>query len=265
MKYLKLLRKYQDEILFLSYQKVKTQYLDTAFGIGWALVKPMVFVFSFWFFFKIGLRTGDPRDGFPFLLMIFASYMPWFVMSEMITSATTVITSNAVLVKTIKFPVMTLPLVNTLSKIYVHIAVMLLVFVFYFLYGGLSYLPDIYYINFIYYWITMLAFFTALAFILGSLTVLIRDVNQLVRAIMQPIFWITPVLYTPFTDRLDLIMKLCDPLYYFIVGYKNTLLYEKFFWETIWYDIYIWIIIVLMYIVGIGLYKKMRPLMADLI
>ncbi len=270
MKYLKVLFDYRKEIIFLSYQQIKKQYLETAFGIGWAVVRPMVFIFSFWFFFTIGLRGGSPKDGHPYLMFLFAGYMPWFIISELIVSGCGVIKSNAVFVKTIKFPVMALPLINVLSKMFVHVAVMFLVFIFYMFYGwinglGTTYFPDIYYINFIYYWFTMIVFFTGITFILSSLNTLIKDVGPLIAAIMQPLFWITPVLYTPYGPTFELVMRLIDPLYYFIVGYKETLLYHKFFFEDIWYDIYIWVIIILIYVIGVVFWKKIRPFMADLI
>ncbi len=265
MKYSKLLLQYRREILFLAYQKIKTQYLETAFGIAWAVVKPMVFIASFWFFFTIGLRGGSAVDGHPYLLYLFAGYMPWFVISELIVFAPSVIISDKQLVKTIKFPVMALPLINVLSRMFVHIAVMFLVFIIYVVLGGTSYLPDVYYFNFIYYWITMIVFFTGVTFLLSSLTVIIKDIKPLVGAIMQPLFWITPVLYTPSTPMFDLVMRLVNPLYYFIVGYRETLLYEKFFWQDIWYDVYIWLIIGVVYLIGMALWKKIRPMMADLI
>ncbi len=265
MKYSKLLLQYRKEILFLAYQKIKTQYLETAFGIAWAVVKPMVFIASFWFFFTVGLRGGNSVDGHPYLLYLFAGYMPWFIISELVVSAPSVIIGEKQLVKTIKFPVMALPLINVLSRLFVHIAVMLLVFVIYVLLGGTSYLPDVYYINFIYYWFTMVVFFTSFTFLLSSLTVIVKDIKPLINAIMQPLFWITPVLYTPSTPMFDLIMKLVNPLYYFIVGYRETLLYEKFFWQDVWYDVYIWLIIIAIYLIGMVFWNKIRPMMADLI
>ncbi len=265
MKYSKLLLQYRREILFLAYQKIKTQYLETAFGIAWAVVKPMVFIASFWFFFTVGLRGGNAVDGHPYLLYLFAGYMPWFVISELIVYAPNVIIGEQQLVKTIKFPVMALPLINVLSRMFVHIAVMFLVFIIYVALGGPAYLPDVYYFNFIYYWFTMVVFFTAVTFLLSSLTVIIKDIKPLVGAIMQPLFWITPVLYTPATATFDLIMRLVNPLYYFIVGYRETLLYEKFFWEDIWYDIYIWLIIAVIFFIGMVFWNKIRPMMSDLI
>lgn len=265
MKYVKLIYHYRKEILFLAYQKIKTQYLETVFGIGWAIITPLVFVVSFWFFFTLGLRAGNPVEGHPYLLIIFASYMPWFLMSGVINASTKTITKNAVLIKTIKFPVMALPLIDVLSKMFVHIIVMFIIWFIFIFVGGISYLPDIYYINFIYYWGTMIIFFTGLTFFLSSLAVLIKDVGPLVTAIMQPLFWITPVLYTPSTLKFEFIMRVLNPLYYFIVGYKDTLLYDKFFFEDIGYDIYIWLIIILLYIVALKFWSKIRPLMADLI
>lgn len=265
VKNIKLLKKYRKQILFLAHQQIKKQYLETSFGIGWAIVKPLVYVFSFWFFFTVGLRTGHDVNGVPYILFLFAGSIPWFLMSELITRGSNVIRSNAVLVKTIKFPVMALPLINVLSRLAVHVVVMLIVFVFYMVYGGLGYFPDIYYINFIYYWFTMLVFFTSLTFILSSLNLIIKDIAPLVNSIMQPMFWLTPVLYTMDSKIGDLMMKIFNPLYYFILGYRGTMLKNEFFWTNPLYDIYIWIIIIIMYIIGVKLFNKIRPFMADLV
>ncbi len=211
--------------------------------------------------FTIGLRSGEPVDGHPFILFLFAGTMPWFLLSEAIVGGTKTITSNAVLIKTIKFPVMALPIIETLSKLYVHIAVMILVFMVYWFNG---YPPTIYYINFIYYWFIMLIFLTLLSFILSSISVILRDVQNLIAALMQPLFWLTPVLWHQ-NGLIDTLEKIFNPLYFFIVGYRDTLLYKKFFWEDLTYDLYMFFILLIMFIFGMRLWNKIRPIMADLI
>ncbi len=261
MNYLKALYKYRNEILFLSYQTVKKQYLETAFGIGWAVVKPMVYVLTLSFFFQVGLRSGSSIDGNLFTLYLFAAVIPWQLLAGSITGGTKAITKNAILVKTIKFPVMALPLIEVLASIYVHIAVMFLLFIIFTFYGKP---PTIYYINFIYYWVTLIVFLTSITFFLSSVSVLVKDVKNLVAAIMQPLFWMTPVLwYQP--GMIDYLERLFNPLYYFINGYRETLLYGKFFWEEPLYDLYIWLIIGLFFFIGLRFFKKLRPIMADII
>lgn len=261
MNYLKAIKKYQNEIMFLSFQSVKKQYLETAFGLGWAVVKPMVYVLTFWLFFSIGLRGGTPVDGHVFILFLFAGIMPWFLLAESVAGGTKVITKNAILVKTIKFPVMALPLIEVLAKMYVHIAVMFLVS-FVFAFNGEP--PTIYYINFIYYWTMMVLFLTSITFFLSSVSVLLKDIQNLVSAIMQPLLWSTPVLwYQP--GVVDFLEKLFNPFYFFIAGYRETLLYQKFFWEDPLYDIYMWIIIAVTFAIGLRFWKKLRPIMADIL
>src|SRR5699024_8029003 len=114
-KYLKLIKMYRKEILFLSYQSVKTKYLETVFGLAWAIVKPLTFVITLWFAFTTGFRHGAPINGVPFMLTLLAAYIPWSFVSETVNSGTGVLRSNVILVKTIKFPVMALPLINVLS------------------------------------------------------------------------------------------------------------------------------------------------------
>ncbi len=265
MDYFKIIWNKRSTIHKLAVHKVKLQYADQSFGIAWALIKPLVTVFSFWFFFKIGLRSGSPVDGQMFILWLFGGNMIWMLTSEVIGKAPKVIQSNSVLVTTIKFPVMTLPIIEVLSSLYVHIGVMFIMFFIFVLIGGTTYLPDIYYLNFIYYWFTFFVFFVGFSILIAPLGVLIKDVSSFIGAILMPLFWMTPVLWNPQTELIALLEKLFNPFYYFVVGYRETLLYNTFFFEEIWYDIYIWLVIGLIYVIGFSVWKKSRGLMPDLI
>lgn len=263
MDQIKVIWSHKREIHYLAVEKIRMKYNETFLGLIWAVVQPMVYVMTFWFFFTVGLRSGSPVKGYDFLLWLIGGVMSFRILSEAITASTTVLTGNVVFIKSIKFPVMLLPIIEMLSKMYVHIGVMILIWIFYLIRGGLEFAPDIYYINFLYYWFVMFAFLVAVSILLSSLNVIIRDTKNLVSAIMMPMFWITPVLWEAGDGWTDLIMKLINPLYFFVLGYRDTLLFEKFFWEEIWYDFYIWIVILLIFGIGTKLWKNVRPVMAD--
>ncbi len=273
MKYLKVLLEYRLTIHNLAIHKLKAEYAGQAFGIGWAILNPLVYILSFWFFFAIGLRNNGPVLGFPFIIWLFPGILAYRQVASYMTKSPVFIKKNKVLVKTIKFPVMTLPVIEILKELYVHVLVMLVMAVLYAVIGysqtgTWAYLPDIYYINFIYYWFAMLVFGVGVSLILSPLGVLIKDTKPMMSALMQPMFWLTPVLYvveggiSPLLEKFQMIV---NPLYFFVAGYRDTMVYDRFFFEGAKYDIYFWFLMLVLYFVGFKIWTKTRELMPDLI
>jgi len=76
---------YGRQIMKLAKADLVKTYRGSALGWSWALVKPVVTIFVFWFAFSFGLRMGGQIDGYPFFLWLIAGFVPWFYMSSMIT------------------------------------------------------------------------------------------------------------------------------------------------------------------------------------
>lgn len=272
MKYLKVLFEYRKSIHNIAIHKIKVNYAGQIFGFGWAIINPLVYILSFWLFFAVGLRSNGPVNGFPFIVWLFPGILAYRQVSGYMTKSPSFILKNKVLVKTIKFPVMTLPVIEILQELYIHILVMGIMCILYALIGfsqtgTWDYLPDIYYINFIYYWFTMVVFGVGVSLVLSPLGVLIKDTKPLIGAVMQPMFWLTPVLYAVeygVAPGLEKIQKLLNPFYYFVSGYRETMVYDRFFFEAPKYDLYFWCIILVLYIIGFRIWTKTRELMPDL-
>ncbi len=275
MKYLKVLFKHRKTIHNITIHKLKASFADQIFGLGWAIINPLVYILTFWLFFTVGLKHADDVLGNPFIIWLFPGILAYRQVSGYVTRAPGFIKKNKVLVKTIKFPVMTLPVIEILQELYIHILVMLVMFVLFALIGfGQSgtwdYLPSMHYINFIYYWFTMLVFGVGVSLVLSPLGVLIKDVKPMMTAIMQPMFWLTPVLFSVdgssaselFLRKIEMIF---NPLYFFVIGYRDTMVYNKYFFEEPLYDIYFWTLLLILYIVGFKIWTKTRELMPDLI
>lgn len=273
MKYLKVLFENKNTMHSIAVHKLKAEYAGQIFGIGWAILNPLIYILSFWFFFAVGLKSGEDVLGNPFIMWLFPGILAYRQVASYMTKAPTFIKKNKVLVKTIKFPVMTLPVIEILKELYVHILVMFVMFILYALIGynqssTWAYMPDIYYINFIYYWFTMLVFGVGVSLVLSPLGVLIKDTKPLMSALMQPMFWLTPVLYSVeggISPLLEKLQMLLNPLYFFVAGYRDTMVYDRFFFEQPLYDLYFWIFILILYIIGFKIWTKTRELMPDLI
>ena len=60
--------KWRKQILQLAKSNIIKQYRGAAFGWAWAVIRPSITIFVFWFAFSIGLRHGKPVEGYPFFL-----------------------------------------------------------------------------------------------------------------------------------------------------------------------------------------------------
>ena len=86
------------QVLRLSIADLKKTYHGAALGWLWAIVKPVVSIFVYWFAIEVGLRKGGDVDGFPFILWLIAGMVPWFYMNELITGGTECIRKYSYLV-----------------------------------------------------------------------------------------------------------------------------------------------------------------------
>ena len=60
---------YKQQIFKLSISDLKKTYRGAALGWAWALIKPAVTIFVYWFTFEIGLRAGKDVNRISIFLM----------------------------------------------------------------------------------------------------------------------------------------------------------------------------------------------------
>ena len=79
---------YGQQILKLAKADLVKTYRGAALGWAWAIIKPAVTIFVYWFAFAIGLRAASTVSGFPYFLWLIAGVVPWFYISDMLTGGT---------------------------------------------------------------------------------------------------------------------------------------------------------------------------------
>ena len=144
---------YRHQILKLAKADLSKTYRGAALGWSWAVIKPTVTIFVYWFAFTIGLRMGKSVGEYPFFLWLIAGVIPWFYMSEMITGGADSIRKYSYLVTKMKFPISTIPTFVSISKIIVHLLLVVIVIVIFMLFG---FKPDIYLLQLPFYTIIII-------------------------------------------------------------------------------------------------------------
>ncbi|MGL4590098.1 MAG: ABC transporter permease [Mycoplasmatales bacterium] len=246
---------------FLSVQIIRKSYLETLFGMAWAVIQPLAFVATITLMFVFGFRMSGEIEGVPMVSYLLTAIIPWQLISQTITNGPIIYWKNLELIKTINFPVETIALSEFFAKLLVHLFVMVVVILINWQQG---FPPTIYYLNFIYLYIVLSLFLLYSTMILACISLFVHDTHLTISSLMMPIFWITPIMWEP-VGNIRLYEMIFNPFYYFIELFRDTLLYKEWWWTNIYYDIYIWTIILILYLVSTGLYRRVRSQMADIV
>ncbi len=197
-------------------------------GIFWALIQPTAMIAIFWFVFQVGFKS-PPVDNFPFILWLVAGLFPWFYFSEGLSTGTNSIMANSFLVKKVVFRVSLLPLIPLLSALSIHIFFIFCMFAMFIYYG---YSPEIYWLQIVYYLFATTILLIGITWFTSSVIIFFKDIGQLVGIIIQFGFWLTPIIWniTTIPEKYHWIINL-NLVAYIIEGYRNSMIYHKWFWE----------------------------------
>ncbi|WP_245375508.1 ABC transporter permease [Paenibacillus eucommiae] len=246
----------------LSKNDFKKRYLGSYLGITWAFVQPTVTILIFWFVFQVGFKS-TPVDNVPFILWLAAAMIPWNFFAECVQSSSNSIVEYSYLVKKMVFRVSILPIVKIYSAFFVHFFFIIFLFIMFMIYG---YRPSIYYLQLPYYLGCMIVLVLGLSWLTASLSVFLKDVGQIVAMLVQFGFWLTPIFYSLqiVPERFAFFLKL-NPMFYIVEGYRETFIYNKWFWEHPSLTLNFWIVTLLILAIGMFLFKKLKPHFADVL
>ena len=216
------LLRYRTLVRNLVFKDLKLKYRDSALGVVWSLLNPLLLLVVYTVAFKVILRVRTENYAY-FLL---AGLLPWNFFSSSLTASTQAITGNANLIKKVYFPRETLPIATvlfTLSQLLLALAVflpaLLLVSGVRLHWTAILFLPLV---------LCHVLFTLGLAFFLATCTVFSRDIAHLTEVALVLCFWMTPILYpaTMAPTSLQLFFKL-SPLGAFAIAYQDVLFWGR--------------------------------------
>lgn len=248
-------------IVDLARRDFRTKYLGSYLGMIWAFIHPAVSIVILWFVFQVGFKA-TPVDNIPFVLWLTAGMVPWFFLSEALSSSTNSITEHSYLVKKMVFRVSILPLVKILSALFVHLFFIVLVLAMFLLYGRWPRFSDL---QVLYYLFSACVLLLGLSWVSSSLIIFLKDVGQIIAVLLQFGFWLTPILWSfrALPNRYLLFVYL-NPAFYIVQGYRDSFIYGTWFWQTP-LTIYYWALTLIILVFGAILFSRLRPHFADLL
>jgi lipopolysaccharide transport system permease protein len=124
--------KYRDLLMILAGRDVKLRYKQTALGVIWVVMQPLVAAAIFTVMF--GRFAHLPSDGHPYIVFVFAGVVIWNYFAAILQRAGNSLISDSRLITKVYFPRLAIPLASTFSALLdlvvslVVLAVMLTVF-----------------------------------------------------------------------------------------------------------------------------------------
>ena len=233
-------------------------------GWSWAIIKPVVTIFVYWFAFSIGLRAGGNVNGYPFFLWLIAGLVPWFYMNDMITGGTNCIRRYSYLVTKMKFPVSTIPTFVSIANITINILLIAIVGIIFCLFG---YVPDIYILQVPFYLILTFVFFTLWALFASFIGAISKDFVNLVKSFITAIFWLSGILWNAEAVTIPWLKRILmlNPVTFLANGFRDCFINKVWFWEKSGQLFYFGIITAVLLIAALWSYKKLRKDIADVL
>jgi lipopolysaccharide transport system permease protein len=107
--------RYRDLWLTLALRDVKLRYRQTALGVAWVVLLPLLASGVFTMVF--GVVAGLPSDGNPYFLFVFAGFLGWTSFQNTLQRCSVALIGNTALVTKVYFPRIILPASSVLASV----------------------------------------------------------------------------------------------------------------------------------------------------
>jgi lipopolysaccharide transport system permease protein len=181
--------RYRDLFAILAWRDLAVRYKQTALGVAWAVIRPLLTMIIFTVIF--GKVANLPSEGAaPYPVMVFAGMVPWFLFSTILSEASQSLVANSNLVGKVYFPRLLVPASSAAVAI-VDFAITLVLLLLMMAWYGFA--PDWRLIG-----LPVLALFTVLgalgpALLMTALNVKYRDFRYIIPFILQFGLYVSPV------------------------------------------------------------------------
>lgn len=181
---------YRELLVFLVWREIQGLYRQTALGITWLFIRPLVNVILLTFVF--GTIVNVPSDDVPYPLFSLAALLPWGFFSNAVQRASRSLVDNMHVISKVYFPRLVVPIAGAASGL-LDFAAALLILLFAMLAYRMPFRIEALWLPV--YLIVTLGFALAVGLWLATLSVKYRDVSFAVTFLLQALMYASPVIY----------------------------------------------------------------------
>jgi lipopolysaccharide transport system permease protein len=211
--------RYRQLVLAFATRDVKLRYRQTALGVAWVVLQPLLGAVIFAMFSKV---AKIPTSGVAPLAFSFASLLGWTVFQSTLTKSGNCLLGNAQLVSRVYFPRMVLP-VSVVPGVLLDLAVSASVMVVILVLHRIAPTPALLAAPLFIAGLIVLALACGMVF--SALSVSFRDIQYIVPVLVQFLFWASPIVLPArmFEGNLRWVV-LANPITGYVEGLRWSLL-----------------------------------------
>lgn len=101
--------KYRELFFTLALRDVLVRYKQTAVGVAWAVLRPLITTLVLTWIFSRGAQLKSPHPSIPYLLWVFVATVPWQFFADGVVASSNSVVSSSDLVSKVYFPRLILP------------------------------------------------------------------------------------------------------------------------------------------------------------
>jgi lipopolysaccharide transport system permease protein len=264
--YWKDLWNYRGLFYFLAWRDILVRYKQTAIGIVWAVLRPLLTIFVMWF---IGwLFNSNVPAGVPRILLVCAATLPWQFFSSSFSEASNSLVANSNLLTKVYFPRLIVP-ASTVIVCVIDFLISFVILIAIMLYY--QYIPDLKMLLLPLFLLLALVISMGTGLYIAALNVKYRDFRYVIPFIVQFGLYVSPIAFSSsdiynsakipqavkYLYALNPMVGVIDGFRWCILG-GTTSLHSNSFLLSI-------AISVLFLIIGVWYFRKMEKSFADVI
>lgn len=206
-------------------REITNRYLGSVGGMAWALLHPLALLAIYALVFQAVFKVRFAElEQFPFVVFVASVLWPWMAFQEGLLRGTQAVVQHAALVKKVPFPHELLVSAAVAASFVVQMVGYLFVCI---LLAALGHGLHVQAIGWVLAGLVLLFVLTlALALVLATVQVFLRDVEQVLSQVLMVLFYATPILYplTLVPEWLQTLMR-WNPLMQLLDGIRQALLF----------------------------------------
>lgn len=171
-----------------------SRFSRSSLGGLWMIINPLANVLIYALILSNVLAAKLPGidNKYAYALYLMAGTLAWSLFSEIINRCLTLFIENGNLMKKMRFPRITLPVIVLGSALLNNLLLLLSIFAVFICLGHWPTWQMLWAVPLI---LTVAALAMGLGLVLGVLNVFVRDIGQVVPIVLQILFWFTPIVY----------------------------------------------------------------------
>lgn len=254
-----LLYKYRSIIFQTSRNDLRARFAGSFLGMFWLIFYPLLFLgaYSAVYIYVFNVRFNLMNSN-EYVAIIFCGLIPFLGFAETLGAGVSCVVANANLIKNTLFPIELIPVKAVFTSQATQITGLIMLLSATFFLGKASvWTPFV-----IVIWVLQIIFSIGLIWILSSINVFARDLQNIVSILVLFLMLISPIAYP--VDMIPATLRPllgANPLYYIIVSYQDVLMYGQFPRDNIFWIFLIFSLIT--FFLGYWFFSRMKAVFAE--